>query len=90
MLTSLFCLFLINSSTMQIVNGEQPFSVTNNNFAVGPTSAGYTLGYSVDGASFTLYSDETPANEVLVVNGFPEGMIFKLQGNSDNNVKILD
>lgn len=75
---------------MQIVNKEQPFSITNNNFAVGPTTAGYTLGYSVDGVHFTYYSDETPANETLVVNGFPEGMIFILKGNTDDNVKILD
>lgn len=75
---------------MQFIDKEQAFSVTNDNFAVGPTSGGYTLGYSVDGVSYTYYADETPANETLVVNGFPEGMMFKLKGNVDDNVKILD
>lgn len=75
---------------MRYINKEDAFSSTNDNFAVGPTSGGYTLAYSVDGINFSNCPNDTPAGETLVVNGFPEGMIFKLLGNVDNSVKLLD
>ncbi len=73
-----------------IVSGETPFKCNKSTFAVGPTSNGYTLNYAVskDGP-FTAYSDATPANECLVVNGVTPYMWFKLAGNTDEEVEVI-
>lgn len=65
------------------VQGEQMFGVPTTSFAVSASTSGYTLAYSADGETFTEYTEPTPANEVLVVNGVAKGMTFKLVGNSD-------
>lgn len=64
------------------IQGEQIFGVPTTSFAVSASVSGYTLNYSADGESFTAYEKETPANEVLVVNGVAKGMTFKLAGNA--------
>lgn len=64
------------------ISGEMPFQVQAHSFSVSPSASGYTLAYSADGASYTNYSEATPANEVLIVNGVANNMYFKLVGNS--------
>lgn len=73
-----------------IVSGETPFKALKNTFCVGPTSSGYTLNYAVskDG-EFTAYSEATPANECLIVNGVTPFMWFKLAGNVDEETEII-
>lgn len=63
------------------VQGENSFSVPEKSFAVSPSQEGYTLQYSANGVDFTDYSEATPANEVLVVNGTAKNMTYKLKGN---------
>lgn len=65
------------------VNNEEVFGIPTTAFAVSASESGYTLAYSADGVSFTEYEKPTPANEVLIVNGVPKGMGFKLVGNTD-------
>lgn len=64
------------------VQSEQQFQVMAHSFSVSPSSEGYTLNYSADGGDYTAYTEPTPANEVLVVNGIAKGMFFKLVGNN--------
>ena len=64
------------------VQGEQPFQVMAHSFSCSPSEEGYTLNYSADGIDYTAYTEETPANEVLVVNGVAKNMFFKLVGNN--------
>ena len=71
-----------------LVNGQEPVQILAHSFSVAPTSAGYTIAYSADGISYTNYSEATPANEVLLVNGCPKNAYWKLVGNVDNNVVI--
>ena len=75
---------------MQItVYGEQPFKAQKETFCVAGTSAGYTLNYSADKKTWTAYSEATPANETLIVNGVTPYMWFKLAGNTDEEVSII-
>lgn len=64
------------------ITDEQVFGIPTNSFSVGFSTTGYTLNYSADGQNFTAWEEATPANEVLVVNGIPKGMGFKLVGNT--------
>lgn len=64
------------------VQGESPFQIFLHSFCVSPSAEGYVLNYSADGYSYTAWEDPVPADEVLVVNGSPEGMYFKLMGNN--------
>lgn len=67
---------------MQVtISGETPFKVLKNTFAVGKTN-GYTLAYGVDKNDLTEYTEATPANEVLIVNGVTPYMWFSLKGNT--------
>lgn len=71
-----------------LVTGENPFQVTAHSFAVSPSKEGYTLNFSADGVNYTAYSEATPANENLIVNGIPKCVYFKLIGNkSDVTIK---
>lgn len=75
---------------MQIqVNGEQKFKVVKDQFMVGPSASGYTLAYSANGVDFTEYSEETPAGENLIVNGFMQYGWAKLVGNTGEVDVIL-
>ena len=75
---------------MQItVNGERKFKVLKDQFMVGPSASGYTLAYSADGVNFTNYTEATPANENLIVNGFMMYGWAKLVGNSGEVEVIL-
>lgn len=73
-----------------IVHGETPFKVLKDQVFIGPSASGYTLAYgaSKDG-TFTNYSDATPANENLVVNGVVQYSWLKLVGNTGNVEVIL-
>ena len=71
------------------VNGEEPFKVLKDTFTVGVTTNGYTLAYSADKENWTTYTQATPANEVLIVNGVTPYTYFMLSGNTDNNVEIV-
>lgn len=71
------------------VNGETPFKCAKSNFAIGPTTNGYTLNYSVDKETWTAYDKATPANENCIVNEAVQYMWFKLAGNTDKEVKII-
>jgi hypothetical protein len=64
------------------IDGEKPFQVGLDNFVISPSNEGYVLHYSADGYGYTAWEEATPANEVLVVNGVPNGMYFKLIGNN--------
>lgn len=64
------------------IQGEQPFQVLAHSFSCSPSEEGYTLNYSADGIDYTAYTEETPANEVLIVNGIAKNMFFKLVGNN--------
>lgn len=66
----------------KIISGETPFQVDAHSFSVSPSSEGYTLNYSADGVNWTAYSDATPANEVLIVNGVSFNQYIKLAGNA--------
>lgn len=63
------------------IDGEKPFQVGLDNFVISPSNEEYILNYSADGYGYTAWEEVTPANEVLVVNGVPNGMYFKLIGN---------
>lgn len=65
------------------VVGETPFQTGLESFCISPSSTEYVLNYSADGYAYTAWEESTPANEVLVVNGSPSGMYFKLVGNKD-------
>ena len=65
------------------ITGEEIFTSTATQFAIAPTSSGYTLNYSVDGNNWTAWGEPVPANENCVVSGVVAGMYFKLVGNTD-------
>lgn len=74
---------------MQItISGETPFQVLAHSFAVSPSEVAYTLMYSSDGYDYTAYPDQTPANEVLVVNDIAKNMYFYLSGNTSSAITI--
>lgn len=64
------------------IMAEQPFQVLAHSFSVSPSAGGYTLAYSADGINYTNYTEATPANETLIVNGVNKGEYFKLVGNA--------
>lgn len=66
----------------KIISGEAPFQVLAHSFAVSPSASGYTLQYSANGEDYTDWSEATPANDTLVVNGVAKNMFFKLKGNT--------
>lgn len=66
----------------KIITGEQPFQILAHSFSVSPSSEGYTLNYSANGTEYTAWSEATPANDTLVVNGIAKSMWFKLSGNN--------
>lgn len=67
------------------VHGEEVFRAQKNQFAVAPTSAGYTVAYSANGVDFTNDTDAVvPANENLVYLGAMQYGYYKLVGNVDN------
>lgn len=70
------------------ISGEAPFSVLSHSFGISQSESGYTLNYSGDGLAWTAYSEATPANEDLFVNGVPFGSYFKLVGNT-SEVQII-
>lgn len=71
------------------VHGEEVFRAQKNQFAVAPTSGGYTVAYSADGFSFTNDTDaQVPANENLVYLGAMQFGFYKLVGNEDD-VEVL-
>ena len=65
---------------MKILN-EQKFGVPTESFAVGATSAGYTLEYSADGVNWTSLDKSTPANEVHLISGCPKNVFWRLKNN---------
>lgn len=64
------------------ISGETAFQVLSHSFVVSQSESGYTLNYSGDGLHWTAYSDATPANEDLIVNGVAFGTYIKLAGNT--------
>lgn len=68
----------------KIITGENQFQVLAHSFSVSPSNEGYTLNYSADGVNFTPWTEATPAEETLVVNGIGKNMWFKLAGNQSN------
>ena len=62
--------------------GEQPLQVLSHSIVFGPSASGYTFAYSGDGVLYTEYSEDTPANETLIVNGLAFGTYVKLKGNT--------
>lgn len=74
---------------IQYINKEKAFGIDATSFSIAPTTSGYTLNYSADGKSFTAYGEATPANETLIVNGCAKGQVFKMVGNTDENVRVI-
>ena len=67
------------------VHGEEVFRAQKSQFAVAPTSAGYTVAYSANGIDFTNDTEAVvPANENLVYLGAMQYGYYKLVGNADN------
>ena len=67
------------------VHGEQVFRAQKDQFAVAPTSAGYTVAYSANGEDFTNDTDAVvPASENLVYLGAMTYGYYKLIGNQDD------
>lgn len=66
----------------KIITGEQPFQILAHSFSVSPSSEGYTLNFSANGTDYSAWSEATPANDTLVVNGIAKSMWFKLSGNN--------
>lgn len=64
------------------ITGETAVQVQAHSFVVSQSESGYTLNYSGDGVNWTAYSDSTPANEDLIVNGIAWGTYIKLAGNT--------
>lgn len=64
------------------ITGEEEVQILSHSFIVSPSESGYTLNYSGDGVVYTAYSDATPANENLIVNGVAFGTYIKLVGNT--------
>lgn len=72
------------------VSGEAKFRAQRDQFAIAPTSAGYTIAYSANGVDFTEDTDAVvPANENLVYLGAMTYGWYKMVGNTDNDVEIL-
>lgn len=65
------------------ITGEEVFTSSSNSIAIAPTTSGYTLNYSVDGETWTAWSEATAAGENCIVNGVVPSMLFKLAGNTD-------
>lgn len=73
-----------------IVNGEQAFKASKNQFAVGPSSSGYQVAYSADNSVFTLDEQAiVPANENLVYLGSMQYAWYKLSGNTDTVTVLI-
>lgn len=71
------------------VHGEEVFRAQKDQFAVAPTSAGYTVAYSANGVDFTNDTQAViPANENLVYLGCMQFGYYKLVGNEDD-VEVL-
>ena len=71
------------------ITAEEIFRCNASRMAIGPSVAGYTLNYSVDGQNWTAYGEQVPAGEQCVVDGVVPSMYFKLAGNTDN-VTVID
>jgi len=68
------------------LSGETPVQILAHSFVVSQSASGYTLNYSGDGLAWTAYSEATPANEDLIVNGVAWGTYIKLVGNTSEVV----
>ena len=66
------------------INGEKPFSVVSDSFAISPSNEGYNLEYSVDGNKWTSYEESVPANEVLVVAKTSKELFYRCVGNASD------
>ena len=64
------------------ISGETPVQIQAHSFVVSQSESGYTLNYSGDGINWTAYTEDTPANEDLIVNGIAFGTFIKLVGNT--------
>lgn len=72
------------------VSGEQSWRAQRNQFAISPTSGGYTIEYSANGSDWTADTDAVvPANENLVYLGAMTYGWYRMKNNQDNNVEIL-
>jgi len=74
--------------TKRTVSGATIFQIPAANFAISPSTEGYTLNYSADGENFTAWDTATQAATTEVVCNAPIGMYFKLVGN-ESTVTIL-
>lgn len=70
------------------IQGEKPFSILANTFAIYSPSA-FTLEFSVDGAHWSAWSEETPAESNIMVNGVAEEIYFRLAGVPESNIAII-
>ena len=66
------------------ISGETPVQINAHSCIISPSNEGYTLNYSATGldGEWTAYSEATPANENLIINGMAWGTFIKLDGNA--------
>ena len=66
----------------KIVNGENPFQVLKEKFAInGANTNAYTLQYSVDGVFWSDAASVEANTQAIVLNSI-EGMFYRLSGNT--------
>ena len=68
------------------ITGEESFQVRAHSCSISPSEQGYTLQYSADGINYTSWSEATPANENLIVNGIAWDTYLRLSGNTSEVV----
>ena len=71
------------------IKAEEVFTSNSDSIAIGSTTNGYILSYSVDNKTWTSHGEPVPAGENCVVNGVVAGMYFKLVGNTDEITVIV-
>lgn len=67
---------------------EESFGVPTTAFAIGATTGGYTLQFSVDNENWTNANTATSANETHIINGCPKNLYWRLKDNTDENVLV--
>lgn len=65
------------------ITAEEVFTCNGESIAIGPSTSGYVLSYSVDGQNWTD-TDAVSPNEPCIVHGLVASMKFRLTGNTDN------
>lgn len=74
---------------MATVKGNVPFKCTTKSLIVGKTTGGYVFAYGTDKNNLTPYTEATPADECLIVNGMVPLSWACLSGCTDEEVTVI-